>query len=112
MGQLKCYRKYTEVNIEVSFIIGINKSCKISNMPFTRRQSRKKFDDDGSVETLNLTLGSVGPRRFCYGELASATSNFSDESKLCQGGFGALYKGYLMDLDILVVVKKISKGSK
>ena len=29
-----------------------------------------------------------------------------------QGGFGAVYKGHLTDLDMLVAVKKISRGSK
>ena len=53
-----------------------------------------------------------GPRRFSYRELVSATNNFSNEKKLGQGGFGAVYKGHLTDLDMLVAVKKISRGSK
>jgi hypothetical protein len=54
----------------------------------------------------------AGPRRFYYNELASATYNFSNERKLGEGGFGAVYKGYLTDLDMLIAVKKISRGSK
>lgn len=71
------------------------------------------------VETVNLASindeleGRVGgPRRFSYRDLASATNNFSNEKKLGQGGFGAVYKGHLTDLDMLVAVKKISRGSK
>ena len=30
-----------------------------------------------------------------YGDLVSATNNFSDERKLDQGRFGAVYQGYL-----------------
>ncbi|XP_030946149.1 L-type lectin-domain containing receptor kinase IX.1-like [Quercus lobata] len=70
------------------------------------------------VETVNLASindeleGRVGPRRFSYRDLVSATNNFSNEKKLGQGGFGAVYKGYLTDSDMLVAVKKISGGSK
>ncbi|KAK2664505.1 hypothetical protein Ddye_003079 [Dipteronia dyeriana] len=53
-----------------------------------------------------------GPRRFCCGELASATNNFSAERKLGQGGFGAVYRGHLVALDKTVAVKKVSRGSK
>ncbi|PIM98846.1 Serine/threonine protein kinase [Handroanthus impetiginosus] len=38
--------------------------------------------------------------------------NFSDERKLGQGGFGRVYKGYLMDLDVPIAMKKFSKVSK
>ncbi|KAF5454345.1 hypothetical protein F2P56_024017 [Juglans regia] len=69
-------------------------------------------------ETMNLTSinddleRGAGPRRFSYGDLASSTNNFSNERKLGEGGFGAVYKGYLIELDIAVAVKKISRGSK
>ncbi|MBA0869936.1 hypothetical protein Goshw_005470 [Gossypium schwendimanii] len=70
-------------------------------------------------ETTNLTtsmdddLGrGAGPRRFSYLELVYATNNFSEQRKLGEGGFGTVYRGYLPDLDLLVTVKRISKGSK
>ena len=47
-----------------------------------------------------------------YGDLVSATNNFSDERKLGQEGFGAVYKGCLGDLDMLIAVKRISRGSR
>ena len=68
--------------------------------------------------TKNLTLinedleKGAGPRRFSYSDLVSATNNFSNERKLGQGGVGFVYKGYLADFDMLVAVKKISRGSK
>ncbi|XP_062144756.1 L-type lectin-domain containing receptor kinase IX.1-like [Alnus glutinosa] len=72
----------------------------------------------GTVDTKNLISinddleRGGGPRRFSYNELALATCNFSNERKLGEGGFGAVYKGYLTDLDIPIAVKKISSGSK
>ncbi|KAI5675385.1 hypothetical protein M9H77_06335 [Catharanthus roseus] len=53
-----------------------------------------------------------GPRRFAYGDLALATNNFSKDRKLGEGGFGEVYRGYLVGLAMTVAVKKISKGSK
>ncbi|KAE8652365.1 hypothetical protein Csa_022165 [Cucumis sativus] len=41
-----------------------------------------------------------------------ATNNFSKERKLGQGGFGAVYRGYIPDIDLSVAVKKISRGSR
>ncbi|XWS45044.1 hypothetical protein CRYUN_Cryun15aG0102700 [Craigia yunnanensis] len=35
-----------------------------------------------------------------------------EERKLGEGGFGAVYRGYLPNLDLVVAVKRISKGSK
>ncbi|GMH24658.1 hypothetical protein Nepgr_026501 [Nepenthes gracilis] len=54
----------------------------------------------------------AGPRRFSYAELASATSNFSNQKKLGEGGFGSVFKGYFIDLNMAVAVKKISSTSK
>ncbi|PON32373.1 Tyrosine-protein kinase [Parasponia andersonii] len=73
----------------------------------------------GIAETENLTSvnydlerGAGVPRRFSYVDLASAINNFSSEKKLGEGGFRAIYRGYLRDLDMVVAVKKISRGSK
>ncbi|XP_047977343.1 L-type lectin-domain containing receptor kinase IX.1-like isoform X2 [Salvia hispanica] len=69
-----------------------------------RTYSRTIGDDDLERAT--------GPRRFSYQELASATNNFSEARKLGEGGFGGVYKGHLVDLDIPVAVKRISKESR
>ncbi|GJN17490.1 hypothetical protein PR202_gb04561 [Eleusine coracana subsp. coracana] len=53
----------------------------------------------------------TGPRRFRYGELAAATRNFAEDRKLGQGGFGAVYRGYLKELGLQVAIKRVSRGS-
>ncbi|XP_062143337.1 L-type lectin-domain containing receptor kinase IX.1-like [Alnus glutinosa] len=80
---------------------------------WTWKGKKKGTADTVNVISINDDLErGAGPRRFYYNELASATYNFSNERKLGEGGFGAVYKGYLTDLDMLIAVKKISRGSK
>ncbi|XP_021726633.1 L-type lectin-domain containing receptor kinase IX.1-like [Chenopodium quinoa] len=75
-----------------------------------RKEANMKQDEETSFND-ELERG-VGPRRFSYSELESATNSFSSEHKLGKGGFGAVYKGYLNDMDLPIAVKKISRGSK
>ncbi|XP_050260657.1 L-type lectin-domain containing receptor kinase IX.1-like [Quercus robur] len=53
----------------------------------------------------------IGPKKFSYNELVSATSNFAEENKLGQGGFGRVYKGYLRVINSYVAIKRVSEGS-
>uniref|UniRef100_A0A2N9HA57 Protein kinase domain-containing protein n=1 Tax=Fagus sylvatica TaxID=28930 RepID=A0A2N9HA57_FAGSY len=59
-----------------------------------------------------LTVVVVGVIVIASVMLWISTNNFSNERKLGQGGFGGVYKGYLTDLDMLIAVKKISRGSR
>ncbi|KAL9230057.1 hypothetical protein vseg_005450 [Gypsophila vaccaria] len=54
----------------------------------------------------------TGPKRFTYLELSRATSNFDEEGKLGEGGFGGVYKGLLGEPREEIAVKRISRGSK
>ncbi|KAJ8645535.1 hypothetical protein MRB53_007283 [Persea americana] len=75
--------------------------------------SRKKREEEVShLTSINCTLDIDWPEKFCYEESAIATTNFTDEKKLGEGGFGSVHKGYLRGLDRVVAVKKVSKGSK
>ncbi|CAL4947127.1 unnamed protein product [Urochloa decumbens] len=86
------------------------------------KQWRKagELDYDGDIIEVDDVMGGgeydelvveSGPRRFRYAELAAATRNFAEERKLGQGGFGAVYRGFLRDLGLEVAIKRVSKGS-
>ncbi|XP_072988130.1 L-type lectin-domain containing receptor kinase IX.1-like [Typha latifolia] len=74
----------------------------------TRGAAEQDYDDtiDDEFEQ------GKGPRRFAYSELATATKDFSEEGKLGEGGFGAVYRGFLKDIGLEVAIKRVSKGSK
>lgn len=75
------------------------------------RRGRDEEDQDYDESMDDEFEQGRGPRRFPYSELVSATKNFS-EGKLGEGGFGAVYKGFLSDPKQDVAIKRVSKGSK
>jgi serine/threonine protein kinase len=54
----------------------------------------------------------AGPKGFSYDVLAAATSNFSDDQKLGEGGFGSVYKGFLDQLNMYVAIKRSRSSSE
>ncbi|KAL4563135.1 hypothetical protein LXL04_027168 [Taraxacum kok-saghyz] len=63
--------------------------------------SRRDYHGDTVMDELELPL-------FDFTTLAIATNNFSDTNKLGQGGFGCVYKGTLMEGEV-VAVKRLSR---
>ncbi|KAF8085807.1 hypothetical protein N665_0646s0010 [Sinapis alba] len=78
-----------------------------------RKDRREKAEEIENLTSINEDLErGAGPRKFSYKDLASAANNFSVDRKLGEGGFGAVYKGYLNGLDMMVAIKKFAGGSK
>ncbi|KAF2283872.1 hypothetical protein GH714_016705 [Hevea brasiliensis] len=68
--------------------------------------------DETDQETLERLNWGRGLRRFSYNKLASATSNFSSDTALVEGGFLSVHKGHLTHLNMSVAVTKYIWGSK
>ncbi|MBA0832635.1 hypothetical protein Goarm_017017 [Gossypium armourianum] len=77
-----------------------------------KRRKRSYQYMEGTIGINDDLERGAGPRRFSYKDLVAATNNFSSERKLGEGGFGAVYKGYINELDRTIAVKKISEGSR
>ncbi|XP_024517325.1 cysteine-rich receptor-like protein kinase 15 [Selaginella moellendorffii] len=73
-------------------------------LPKKQEPAREEFDE------LQLTLHR-GPVTFSYDLLRRATEDFSDDKKLGEGGFGAVYKGTFGD-GTEIAIKKLSVSSK
>ncbi|CAK9309064.1 unnamed protein product [Citrullus colocynthis] len=110
-----------KVNVIVGVTVSIGVSILIAIIAFVvlwRLKQKKRKSEEEKSEEVNLTSinddleRGAGPRRFSSKLLAMATNNFSNERKLGEGGFGAVYRGYIPDIDLTVAVKKISRGSR
>ncbi|GKV19679.1 hypothetical protein SLEP1_g29905 [Rubroshorea leprosula] len=77
-----------------------------------KRKSNKQDVLAFDVSVADEFGNGLGPREFSFDELSKATKNFADEEKLGEGGFGAVYKGFLRDSNTNVAVKRVSRRSK
>uniref|UniRef100_A0A9I9DQ21 Protein kinase domain-containing protein n=1 Tax=Cucumis melo TaxID=3656 RepID=A0A9I9DQ21_CUCME len=108
--------KKVDVIVGVTVSVGASILIEIAAFVLWRLKQKKKNLKKKVAEEVNLTSinddleTGAGPRRFSHKLLAMATNNFSKERKLGQGGFGAVYRGYVPDIDLAVAVKKISRG--
>ncbi|TMW94966.1 hypothetical protein EJD97_009560 [Solanum chilense] len=75
--------------------------------------NEKKRDDNRSQSTILGALKSLPgmPRGFEFKELKEATNNFDEKNKLGEGGFGVVYKGYLVGEKMEIAVKWFSRES-
>ncbi|XVF71372.1 hypothetical protein PTKIN_Ptkin12aG0032100 [Pterospermum kingtungense] len=88
----------------------------ISILVFFMRKIRihqeEKTEDSKEDDSIDHEFeNGSGPRRFSYVELVQATNNFAEEGKLGEGGFGAVYRGFLPMLNLCIAVKRSSKMS-
>ncbi|XP_010247910.1 PREDICTED: agglutinin-2-like [Nelumbo nucifera] len=119
-SSLETGKKNKAVGLVVGLVVGggalIAAGILIMVISFVlcRKRSGDEDDDDGAIDLAideEFEKGA-GPKRFSYKELVRATNNFNEEGKLGQGGFGAVYRGFLKDLNLDVAVKRVSRGSK
>ncbi|XP_028782542.1 cysteine-rich receptor-like protein kinase 2 [Neltuma alba] len=97
-------------------IIGIVIGCLvlffiflIALFAWIRSRKTQKRVPRGDITGISMLKAAVN---YNYGDLRSATKNFSIENKLGEGGFGAVYKGTLKNGKIVAVKKLTSRQSK
>ncbi|KAI8525207.1 hypothetical protein RHMOL_Rhmol13G0211500 [Rhododendron molle] len=73
------------------------------------RRAKKKFNSLRE-DTVGDDISTVQSLQYDLGTIQAATNNFSDDNKIGEGGFGAVYKGLLPDGQE-VAVKRLSRTS-
>ncbi|CAN6585108.1 unnamed protein product [Malus baccata var. baccata] len=93
------------VPISVSVLLIVVGYCCIT------RRARKKYNQAAADEPSgDNDITTVGSLLFDFAAIQAATSNFSDDHKLGEGGFGQVYKGILANGQE-VAVKRLSRNS-
>ncbi|TXG60048.1 hypothetical protein EZV62_014621 [Acer yangbiense] len=112
-NEKKVERIRLEVGIAASVGILIAGAVIAYYISWTQNYKNNEEEEAINLASINddLEKGS-GPKRFSIKDLLLATKKFSKDRKLGEGGFGAVYKGYSIDFDMPIAVKRISKGSK
>ncbi|PIA58491.1 hypothetical protein AQUCO_00500436v1 [Aquilegia coerulea] len=73
---------------------------------FCLRRNKKKFEIIENADEIS----TVESLQFNFATVEAATDNFSDDNKLGEGGFGAVYKGKLSE-EREIAVKRLSRNS-
>ncbi|XP_038681018.1 L-type lectin-domain containing receptor kinase IX.1-like [Tripterygium wilfordii] len=110
-------KKKNETKLKLGFGIGVCSLVVVLVFVLLCSWQKKGGRENGNTSIFNVSFSNefkkgLGPRKFLYNELAEATKNFAEEEKLGEGGFGAVYRGFLKELNSYIAVKKISSASK
>ncbi|KAF8398520.1 hypothetical protein HHK36_017449 [Tetracentron sinense] len=76
------------------------------------RHAKEQADQSEYPIIEDIEGSTIGPRKFRFKELKSATGNFHSKNQLGRGGFGTVYKGFLKGVNMEVAVKRVSKESR
>ncbi|KAL3621013.1 hypothetical protein CASFOL_035925 [Castilleja foliolosa] len=95
----------------IIFGVALASYCLWWRKKYKKGSSDYHEEEDHPDMDMEFEKGS-GAKRFSYNELVIATTNFSNEGKLGEGGFGGVYKGFLRETDSYIAVKRVSDGSK
>nr|AMH40473.1 L-type lectin-domain containing receptor kinase 1 [Pohlia nutans] len=74
-----------------------------------KKRAKKESWDNYAGEMIEM---AGMPEFISYKHLSAATKQFSDQSKLGEGGFGSVYRGVLPKTGAAVAVKKVSNDSR
>ncbi|PON88151.1 Cysteine rich receptor like kinase [Trema orientale] len=75
-----------------------------------KRRVRDKYKAIQNYQNAGSEIVTVESLQFDLGTIRAATNNFSDDNKLGEGGFGAVYKGTLLNQQE-IAVKRLSRSS-
>ncbi|CAH9133658.1 unnamed protein product [Cuscuta epithymum] len=112
LGSGKGGSKRTIITIVVSIAAGLIALiiCTFIVLKIRRKKMARNYsevkENDSSIDEVNKEEFT----QYDFITIKNATENFSDECKIGQGGFGAVYKGKL-DNGLEVAVKRLSQAS-
>ncbi|KAJ9159230.1 hypothetical protein P3X46_024750 [Hevea brasiliensis] len=92
-------------------VIGLLVACVLGLLGIRYYRHKKRIDSFTVQSQDNEFRRVTGAKNIPYDVLVCASNNFDEKEKPGKGGFGAVFKGYLKDLDIFVVVKRVSESS-
>ncbi|XP_077243471.1 cysteine-rich receptor-like protein kinase 25 isoform X2 [Tasmannia lanceolata] len=90
----------TTIAIVVPLVVAAMLLAAICVCVLRKKTKAATADGDETIESLQFSLATI----------RAATNNFSEENKLGQGGFGAVFKGRMSD-GLEVAVKRLSRNS-
>ncbi|KAJ0439124.1 putative protein kinase RLK-Pelle-DLSV family [Helianthus annuus] len=86
----------------------------IASLCFFMRTMKKKTQISSpheSAQTETMDIGVAEPLQYSFSAIKAATDDFSEDNKLGRGGFGAVYKGTLIDGNE-IAVKRLARNSQ